>query len=41
MPRLKNISKLKALGERLATENSEDLERLVEYLINQDNPTKQ
>jgi patatin-like phospholipase/acyl hydrolase len=38
---LKNISKLKALGERLATENSEDLERLVEYLINQDNPTKQ
>lgn len=38
---LKNISKLKALGERLATENSEDLERLVNYLLQSDIPTEQ
>lgn len=37
----KNISKLKALGERLATEKSEELERLVNYLIENKKPLEQ
>ena len=33
----KNIDKIKALGERLATENSEAIERLVETLLENEN----